>query len=39
MIEIALSQVESPKGENFVRNIIQVKDNGIGMSKEFYLPS
>lgn len=35
MIEIALSQVESPKGENFVRNIIQVKDNGIGMSKEF----
>ncbi len=35
MIEIALSQVESPKGENFVRNIIQVKDNGFGMSKEF----
>lgn len=35
MIKIALSQVESPKGENFVRNIIQVKDNGIGMSKEF----
>nr|MCR5044944.1 response regulator [Treponema sp.] len=34
-ISISLSQEESPKGGKFVRNHITVKDNGMGMSKEF----
>ncbi len=34
-IELALHEKESPKGEGYVRILIQVKDNGIGMSEEF----
>lgn len=34
-IHVYLSQEESPKGENYVRCHFRVKDNGIGMSKEF----
>ena len=34
-IHMALYEEESPKGEDFVRIQIQVKDNGIGMSKDF----
>ncbi len=34
-ISMALSQEESDKGDAYVRNHIWVKDNGIGMSKEF----
>lgn len=34
-IEVSLSQENSPLGDNYVRNKLQVKDNGIGMSKEF----
>nr|MCR4562302.1 response regulator [Bacilli bacterium] len=34
-ITISLNQEESPKGEKYVRTHIYVKDNGIGMSKEF----
>ncbi len=34
-IEIALHQEESPVGENFVRNHIDVTDSGIGMTPEF----
>lgn len=34
-ISISLSQEESPKGQNFVRNHISVKDNGMGMTPEF----
>ena len=34
-IHMALFEESSPKGEDFVRIQIQVKDNGIGMSKEF----
>ncbi len=34
-IEVSLRETESPKGEAFVRIILQVKDNGIGMTEEF----
>ena len=34
-IEFRLAQEPSPLGENYVRNRIRVKDNGIGMSEEF----
>lgn len=34
-INIYLSQEDSPKGENYVRCHFRVKDNGIGMAKEF----
>ncbi len=34
-IHMALYEEDSPKGDNFVRTHIQVKDNGIGMSEEF----
>jgi len=34
-IEVSLHEVPSPKGEGFVRILLKVKDNGIGMSEEF----
>ncbi len=34
-IEVSLYEEESPRGEEYVRIRIQVKDNGIGMSEEF----
>ena len=34
-IQLSLSEEKSPKGENYVRIHIKVKDNGIGMSPEF----
>ncbi len=34
-IEISLHEQNSPKGDEYVRIMIQVKDNGIGMSEEF----
>lgn len=34
-IEVSLHEEKSPKGEDFVRIKIQVKDDGIGMSEEF----
>ena len=34
-IEVSLHEVPSPKGTNYVRIILRVKDNGIGMSEEF----
>ncbi len=34
-IRLSLSEEESPKGENYVRIHINVKDNGIGMSPDF----
>lgn len=34
-IEASLRETESPRGENYVRIIIQVKDTGEGMSEEF----
>ncbi len=34
-IEVALHEKTSPKGEDYVRILLQVKDNGIGMSEEF----
>lgn len=34
-ITVSVSQENSPEGENFVRTCFLVKDNGIGMSKEF----
>ncbi|MCM1507732.1 MAG: response regulator [Ruminococcus flavefaciens] len=34
-ISLTLSQEESPKGDDYVRNHIYVKDNGIGMTEEF----
>ena len=35
MIEVVLHEEVSPKGEEYVRIRIHVKDNGIGMSEEF----
>ena len=34
-IQLFISEEKSPKGENYVRIHIKVKDNGIGMSPEF----
>lgn len=34
-IQVSLYEEESPKGEDFVRTHIKVKDTGIGMSKEY----
>jgi len=34
-IEVSLHEVPSPKGDDYVRILLQVKDNGIGMSEEF----
>ena len=34
-IQLSLSEEKSPKGENYVRTYIKVKDNGIGMAPEF----
>ena len=34
-IETALHEMKSPKGDDYVRIILSVKDNGIGMSDEF----
>ncbi len=34
-IEVTLHEEESPKGEDYVRICIKVKDSGIGMSEEF----
>ena len=34
-IQLTLSQENSPKGEDYVRIHIKVKDNGVGMSPEF----
>jgi len=34
-IEVSLHEQESPKGEKYVRIILQIKDTGIGMSEEF----
>ncbi len=34
-IQLSLFEEKSPKGENFVRIHIKVKDNGIGMSPDF----
>ena len=35
MIHVSLCEENSPKGEEYVRILIQVRDNGIGMSEEF----
>lgn len=34
-IEVSLHEKESPKGDQYVRILLQVKDTGIGMSEEF----
>jgi len=34
-IEVSLHEQASPKGDEYVRILLQVKDNGIGMSEEF----
>ncbi len=34
-IEVALHEKESPKGDKYVRILLQVKDTGIGMSEDF----
>lgn len=34
-IEVTMHEQESPKGEDYVRILLQVKDNGIGMSEEY----
>lgn len=34
-IQLTLSEEKSPKGENYIRIHIKVKDNGIGMSPDF----
>ncbi len=35
LIELFLDQMESPRGEDYIRTQIRVKDNGIGMTPEF----
>lgn len=34
-IEVSLHEKSSPKGDDYVRILLQVKDNGIGMTEEF----
>ncbi len=34
-IEVSMHETPSPKGEDYVRILLRVKDTGIGMSKEF----
>lgn len=34
-VQLSLSEEKSPKGENYIRIHIKVKDNGIGMSPDF----
>ncbi|RKJ56591.1 response regulator [bacterium 1XD42-1] len=34
-IQLSVFEEDSPKGENYVRTHVKVKDNGIGMSPEF----
>ncbi len=34
-IEVTLHEQSSPKGDDYIRILLQVKDNGIGMSDEF----
>ncbi len=34
-IEVALHETESPKGDDYVRILLRVKDTGIGMTEEF----
>ena len=34
-IEVTLHEQSSPKGDEYIRILLQVKDNGIGMSDEF----
>lgn len=34
-IEVSLHEQQSPKGEDYVRILLRVKDTGIGMSEEF----
>lgn len=34
-IEVSLHEQESPKGDDYVRILLQVKDTGIGMSEDF----
>ncbi|MCI9363902.1 MAG: response regulator [Oscillospiraceae bacterium] len=34
-IQLSMFEEDSPKGENYVRTHVKVKDNGIGMSPEF----
>jgi len=34
-VDITMREVPSPKGDKFVRILLQVKDTGIGMSEEF----
>lgn len=34
-IEVSLHEQESPKGDDYVRILLRVKDTGIGMSEEF----
>ena len=34
-IQVSLREEESPRGEEYVRVLLRVKDNGIGMSREF----
>ena len=34
-IQLSLSEEKSPKGENYIRIHVKVKDNGIGMSSDF----
>ncbi len=35
LIQVSLYEEDSPKGENYVRTHITIKDNGIGMTPEF----
>ena len=34
-VQLSLSEEKSPKGENYIRTHIKIKDNGIGMSPDF----